>query len=112
MDVTPLHWSTMCICYKGSIHLDDCRTADHPLCSMVLMLKPNVGLTVLMSSPLIRFTMVVLPALSSPLQASKARILIRRGKPCEGTAACCSQTNEIDGKLQNRHGVMYGGLTP
>lgn len=31
------------------------------------MLKPRVGLTVLMSSPLMRLTIVVLPALSSPL---------------------------------------------
>lgn len=31
------------------------------------MLKPNVGDTVLASSPLMRFTIVVFPALSSPL---------------------------------------------
>lgn len=35
---------------------------------MVLMLKPSVGLMVVMSSPLMRRTMVVLPALSRPLQ--------------------------------------------
>lgn len=34
---------------------------------MVLMMKPRVGLTVLTSSPMIFFTMVVFPALSSPL---------------------------------------------
>lgn len=33
------------------------------------MLKPRVGETVEVSSPLMRFTIVVLPALSSPLQA-------------------------------------------
>ena len=32
------------------------------------MLNPSVGLTVLVSSPLMRFTIVVLPALSKPLQ--------------------------------------------
>ena len=31
------------------------------------MLKPRVGLTVVMSSPSIRLTMVVFPALSRPL---------------------------------------------
>jgi hypothetical protein len=39
----------------------------YPSYSIVLMMKPNVGLTVLTSSPIIFFTMVVLPALSSPL---------------------------------------------
>lgn len=34
---------------------------------MVLMLKPRVGLIVEVSSPFIRLTMVVLPALSRPL---------------------------------------------
>ena len=33
------------------------------------MLNPSVGLMVLMSSPLMRFTIVVFPALSSPLRA-------------------------------------------
>lgn len=42
--------------------------AAHPLNCMVLMLKPSVGLMVVMSSPLILRTMVVLPALSRPLQ--------------------------------------------
>ena len=46
------------------------------------MLKPSVGLTVLASSPLIRFTIVVLPALSSPLQACVGRWLVTKtGKP-------------------------------
>lgn len=35
---------------------------------MVLMLNPRVGLTVLTSSPMIFLTIVVLPALSRPLQ--------------------------------------------
>ena len=38
-----------------------------PLCSSVLMLKPRVGEMVSMSSPLNFFRMVVLPALSKPL---------------------------------------------
>ncbi len=44
----------------------------HPLNAMVLILKPNVGLIVVMSSPFNRLTMVVFPALSSPLR-DKAR---------------------------------------
>jgi hypothetical protein len=36
-------------------------------CWNVLMLKPRVGLTLMMSSPLIFFRIVVFPALSSPL---------------------------------------------
>jgi len=38
---------------------------------MVLMLKPSVGLMVVVSSPLMRFTTVVLPALSRPLRAQR-----------------------------------------
>lgn len=34
---------------------------------MLVMLNPSVGLIVLISSPLMRFTTVVLPALSRPL---------------------------------------------
>jgi hypothetical protein len=40
----------------------------HPLKVMDLMLNPSVGLIVVMSSPFNRLTMVVLPALSRPLQ--------------------------------------------
>jgi hypothetical protein len=55
-------------CRRGSpIDLQRCTTA-HPANSRVLMLKPRVGDTVLASSPLMRFTIVVLPALSSPLR--------------------------------------------
>ena len=39
----------------------------HSLCSRVLMLNPNVGSIVLISSPLNFFKIVVLPALSRPL---------------------------------------------
>lgn len=39
----------------------------NPWKSMVLMMNPNVGLTVLMSSFMTRLTIVVLPALSRPL---------------------------------------------
>ena len=51
------------------------------------MLKPSVGLTELMSSPLMRFMIVVFPALSSPLhrgshrrqrQAPSAAVVVRR----------------------------------
>lgn len=43
------------------------RRAPHPRNSIVLMLNPSVGLIVVMSSPLSRFTIVVFPALSRPL---------------------------------------------
>ncbi len=39
----------------------------HPRNSIVLMIKPSVGLILVMSSFMMRFTIVVLPALSSPL---------------------------------------------
>ena len=41
----------------------------HPLKSIVLMINPRVGLTVLTSSFIILLTIVVLPALSRPLHA-------------------------------------------
>ena len=40
----------------------------HPRCSSVLILNPSVGDMVLMSSPLNFLSIVVLPALSSPLK--------------------------------------------
>lgn len=43
------------------------NSKSYSLCSSVLILKPKVGLIVFMSSPLNRFKMVVLPALSKPL---------------------------------------------
>lgn len=46
--------------------------AAHPLNVMVLMLKPSVGLMVVMSSPLSFLTMVVLPALSRPLRHTES----------------------------------------
>lgn len=49
---------------NASMHPDHA----YPLNVMVLMLNPNVGLMVVMSSPLSRFTSVVFPALSRPLQ--------------------------------------------
>ncbi len=39
----------------------------YPSYSIVLMMKPSVGLTVLTSSPIIFLTIVVFPALSRPL---------------------------------------------
>ena len=39
----------------------------YPLCSAVLILKPRVGAISLISSPMNFLTMVVFPALSSPL---------------------------------------------
>lgn len=54
-------------------HLETGRSQSrYPRKSMVLMIKPNVGLTVLTSSFIIRLTMVVLPALSSPLPQASA----------------------------------------
>ena len=45
----------------------------HSLCSRVLMLNPNVGSIVLISSPLNFFKIVVLPALSRPLSTVSRR---------------------------------------
>jgi hypothetical protein len=42
----------------------------HPSYSIVLIIKPSVGLTLLTSSPMIFFTIVVFPALSKPLVPS------------------------------------------
>jgi hypothetical protein len=39
----------------------------YPLCSKVLILNPNVGDIVFISSPLNFFNIVVFPALSNPL---------------------------------------------
>lgn len=55
------------------IYLNDfCPPTSHilslyPRCSNVLMLKPSVGEIVSIGSPLKRFKIVVLPALSKPL---------------------------------------------
>jgi hypothetical protein len=55
---------------------DKCQQSGaYPLNVIDLMLNPSVGLTVVMSSPFRRFTMVVLPALSSPLQQVSWRCL-------------------------------------
>ena len=51
---------------------------------MVRMLNPSVGETSLTSSPRIRFTIVVLPALSSPLHERSARA----GMSKIGRASC------------------------
>lgn len=45
------------------------------------MLKPRVGETVLASSPLMRFTIVVLPALSSPLHDRQMHRVTKRSAP-------------------------------
>ena len=43
----------------------------HPLNDIVLMLKPRVGLIVVMSSPFKRLTIVVFPALSKPTMRTR-----------------------------------------
>jgi hypothetical protein len=43
------------------------HSLPYPSKSIVLIINPRVGLTVVTSSPMIRLTMVVLPALSRPL---------------------------------------------
>jgi hypothetical protein len=45
-------------------------TSTYPSYSIVLMIKPRVGLTLFTSSFMIFFTMVVFPALSNPLLQS------------------------------------------
>ena len=51
----------------------------HLLNCMVFMLKPSVGLMVDVSSPLMRFTMVVFPALSRPLRQYKVLLTLLPG---------------------------------
>lgn len=51
-----------------ALPLWECQDIWYPLNCMVLMLNPKVGLIVVMSSLFKRFTIVVLPALSKPLQ--------------------------------------------
>ena len=63
----------------GYIHGVYC---PHPLNCMVLMLKPKVGLMVVMSSLFKRLTIVVLPALSKPLQACIACVSDAIGGAC------------------------------
>jgi hypothetical protein len=53
--------------FSGQLRLKSCRRPSYPSYSIVLMMNPRVGLTLLTSSFMIFFTMVVLPALSSPL---------------------------------------------
>ena len=68
-------------------NVDMVRELD-PLYSIVLMLNPSVGLTVLMSSPMNRFTMVVLPALSSPLlEPARSAAYYRRTRTKDGSKA-------------------------
>ena len=55
------------------------KEGTYPLCSTVLILKPNVGEMVLISSPMNFFKMVVFPALSRPLSAADM-ILKSEGK--------------------------------
>lgn len=50
----------------------------YPIKSIVFIIKPSVGLTVLTSSFIIFFTMVVLPALSSPLEGYQHQIHQKR----------------------------------
>jgi hypothetical protein len=58
--------------YSSQRHVKFCERFPYPSYSIVLMMKPRVGLTLLTSSFMIFFTMVVFPALSSPLMQSAA----------------------------------------
>lgn len=51
----------------------------HPIKSIVLMMNPSVGLTVVTSSFMTLLTMVVLPALSKPLSALSLEEHLRVG---------------------------------
>ena len=55
------------------------------------MLKPSVGLMLLVSSPFSRFTTVVLPALSRPLRRANPR----RESACEGAAAALAHEGAV-----------------
>jgi hypothetical protein len=65
----------------------------YPWKSMVLMMKPNVGLTVFTSSPMTFFTIVVLPALSRPLPI--------------GSACCVTGSSAWDLQHQNPHLLVF-----
>ena len=54
---------------------------------MVLMMKPSVGLTVLTSSFIILFTIVVFPALSRPLDHVRMAIKLNRSDHWQGNKA-------------------------
>lgn len=58
--------------YNGSVRISTSkkRKRAYPSKSIVFIINPSVGLTVLTSSFIIFFTMVVLPALSSPLRGN------------------------------------------
>ncbi len=58
------------------VHVIHKRGFNYSLCSNVTMLKPSVGEMVFISSPLNFFKIVVLPALSKPLQISKDKGLV------------------------------------
>ena len=63
----------------------------YPSYSMVLMMKPSVGLTLFTSSPMIFFTIVVFPALSKPLvQSALNRCMLASRAPTtsESSSPC------------------------
>lgn len=65
-------------CQLKTFALEDANFSQgtDPLYPKDLMLKPSVGLTVLISSPFSFFKMVVLPALSRPLNQAHAAVSI------------------------------------
>jgi len=68
------HRCWVCICTQVSRNRYRLRPMEtHSIKSIVLMMKPRVGLTVVISSFMIRLTIVVLPALSRPLRSLVCR---------------------------------------
>ena len=72
-------------CHPLHVFYEDHRS--HPLNCIVLMLKPKVGLIVVMSSLFRRLTIVVLPALSKPLNVFIACVTCDQQQAPNGPAA-------------------------
>lgn len=90
VSLSPIIWLGISrLCHKCHICNYYIPEWAYPLCSKVLMLNPSVGDIVLTSSPLNFFSIVVLPALSSPLKwdnvrSSALELLTRGTKMCAG----------------------------
>ena len=68
-EVIPPIWANGALSsYVPNIQFKSDSNLSYPLCSAVLILKPRVGAISLISSPMNFLTIVVFPALSSPLR--------------------------------------------
>lgn len=65
------HRYSRCICSEASYQSGQLCQSTHLPCPKVLMLNPSVGLIPVISSPFSRLRIVVLPALSRPLNSTQ-----------------------------------------